>query len=142
MNLWKWEKLQADLWWESKIQIPTNWVLINFLQVTKSDEDAVTNLLEQNASEDNLKNNLNVDSGESLRKVSSAGRFKIITNPETVQKSRAETAPPESGEAESNKNENGAHVHFSVGEKNAPHDDDAVGSENMDSTLVNTKSWR
>ncbi|KAE9548555.1 hypothetical protein FO519_008237 [Halicephalobus sp. NKZ332] len=107
-------------------------------QVTKSDEEKTTNLLDQNPQEDSSKNNLNADSGEPLRKVSSAGRFKIFTNPTSIQKDRAETAPPESTE----NGVNGIHVHFAVGEKNASNTDDTVGSENMDSTLANTKSWR
>uniref|UniRef100_A0A914PCB4 Uncharacterized protein n=1 Tax=Panagrolaimus davidi TaxID=227884 RepID=A0A914PCB4_9BILA len=95
---------------------------------------------------------LNGLQGHEIRKVSSAGRFKIFTNKsennETTKKERAETAPPEatavSKDPESpliSPEPIGKSVHFSVTEKD-DENYDTITSANMDSTYMNAKSWR
>lgn len=86
---------------------------------------------------------------DNMRKVSSAGRFKIFTKTENdTTRSRAETAPPEASSPLMEEppsllqDAGGKFVHFSVDEKGDDEHYDTIGSMNMDSTLMNAKSWR
>uniref|UniRef100_A0A914XWZ2 Amino acid permease N-terminal domain-containing protein n=1 Tax=Panagrolaimus superbus TaxID=310955 RepID=A0A914XWZ2_9BILA len=85
--------------------------------------------------------------GHEIRKVSSAGRFKIFKKSNDIAattRDRAETAPPNSSSPPSTPSPPepfGKSVHFSVTEKDDA-DYDTICSANMDSTLMNAKSWR
>uniref|UniRef100_A0AC34GU39 Amino acid permease N-terminal domain-containing protein n=1 Tax=Panagrolaimus sp. ES5 TaxID=591445 RepID=A0AC34GU39_9BILA len=129
-----------------------------FLVTKSSDENsmmhpgtsATETLLPKTSTPDGTDSESGKMQGHEIRKVSSAGRFKIFTKSNdiaaTTTKNRAETASPDTSltpETPPAAEPIGKSVHFSVTEKDDDDENyDTIGSTNMDSTLMNAKSWR
>uniref|UniRef100_A0AC34FVF6 PLD phosphodiesterase domain-containing protein n=1 Tax=Panagrolaimus sp. ES5 TaxID=591445 RepID=A0AC34FVF6_9BILA len=110
---------------------------------------ATENLLPKTSTPDGTDSEGGKMQGHEIRKVSSAGRFKIFTKSNdiaaTTTKNRAETASPDTSltpETPPAPEPIGKSVHFSVTEEDDDENYYTIGSTNMDSTLMNAKSWR